>query len=186
MSLVIVDARQWQNLLDLRTGKKAQDESPSTVMVREILAKHPYPGDVEFESNRWVSDTALELIGKYQPQLACVFYAHQFFSSRYTPTNEDERKKMLADFFEEVRRFIDESGYTPVVIGSGDMVELAGEIDLTKTDGVAISSHWSARYAGLHQPSPRDLDYAAAHPRIERVVPRKEWISLFPGTEFQA
>jgi hypothetical protein len=65
--------------------------------------------------------------------------------------------------------------------GSGDMVELKGQIDLSKVDGIAISSHWSARYAGLHKASRRDLDYVSALPEVERVVRRDEWIGLFPG-----
>ncbi len=186
MSLAIVDAREWQNLLDLHTGKKVRDESPQTLMVRGILGKHPYPGDVDIRSNRWVTDTALDLIEAYQPQLACVFYAHQFFAGRYSPMPHDRRDRMIEEVFEEVRRFIDKSGYTPVIVGSGDMVELEGEIDLSKVDGLAISSHWSARYAGLHGASRRDLDLAGSHPQIERIVPRDEWIRLFPGTACQA
>jgi hypothetical protein len=185
MSLAIVDAREWQNLMDLRTGKKVQDESRQAVMVREILKRHPYPGDVEIQSNRWVTDTALDLVGAYQPQLACVFYAHQFFAGRYTPMSEDQRRTMIEDVFRETQRFIDGSGYTPVIVGSGDMVALKGEIDLSKVDGIAISSHWSARYAGLHQASQKDLGYVTSHPAIERVVKRAEWIGLFPGAEHQ-
>jgi hypothetical protein len=185
MSLAIVDAREWQNLLDLRTGKKVQDNSPQTEMVREILKKHPYPGDVDIISNRWVTDTALELVEAYEPQLACIFYAHQFFAGRYSPMSEDQRKNMIDDVFAEIARFSATTGYTPVIVGTGDMVPLAGEIDLSKVDGVAISSHWSARYAGLHQASSRDMDYASSHPAIERIVKRDEWISLFPGTAYQ-
>ncbi len=181
MSLAIVDARQWQNLFDLRTGKKLQDESSQTVMVRSILKRHPYPGDVDVESNRWVSETALDLIEAYQPELVCLFYAHQYFSGRYTPMTGEQRNKMLATAFEEIDRFIRESGYTAVIIGSGDMVELAGEMDLSKMDGIAISSHWSARYAGLHKASRRDLEYVASLPHIEKMVGRDEWIRLFPG-----
>lgn len=186
MSLAIVDAREWQNLLDLQTGKKVQDESLQTLMVRSILKKHPYPGDVDIQSNRWVTDAALDLIEAYQPQLACVFYAHQFFAGRYTPMSEDQREKMIEEVFREVQRFVEKSGYTPVIVGSGDMVELEGEIDLSKVDGVAISSHWSARYAGLHRASQRDLDFVTSHPATERVIKRDEWISLFPGIEHQS
>lgn len=186
MSLAIVDAREWQNLLDLRTGKKTQDDQPQTLMLRGLLKKHPYPGDVDILSNRWVTDTALDLINAYDPQLACVIYAHQYFAGRYSPMSEDNRKTMIEDVFAEIGRFTRESGFTPVIVGSGDLIKLAGEIDMSKTDGITISSHWSARYAGLHQASSRDLDYVASHHAIERVVPREEWISLFPGTSYQA
>jgi len=153
--------------------------------VRDILSRHPYPGDVDVESNRWVTDTALDLVDAYEPQLACVFYAHQFFAGRYSPMTEDQRKGMIENVFAEVRRFIGESGYSPVIVGSGDMVEVAGEMDLSDVDGIAISSHWSARYAGLHDASPRDLDRVRSLPQIERVVRRDEWIGLFPGVAHQ-
>lgn len=186
MSLAIVDAREWQNLLDLRTGKKVQDEKPQTLMLRGILERHPYPGDMDILSNRWVTDTALDLIDGYNPQFACIIYAHQYFAARYAPMSGEQRKTMIEDVFAEIQRFINESGYAPVIVGSGDMVKLAGEIDISKVDGLAISSHWSARYAGLHRASPRDLDYVSSHPAIEKVVRREEWIRLFPGTSYQA
>ncbi len=178
MSLAIVDAREWQNLLDLRTGKKVQDDHPQTRMVRDLLARHAYPGDVNVESNRWVTDVALDLIREYCPDLAFLFYSHQFFAGRYTPMNEEQRRAMIESVFGEVSRFVRESGYTPVIVGSGDMVEVAGEIDLSKADGTAISSHWSARYAGLHHASARDLDHVASLPQIEKIVRREEWIDL--------
>jgi hypothetical protein len=186
MSLAIVDAREWQNLMDLETGKKVQDERPQTRMVRNILAKHPYPGDVDARSNSWVTDASLDLVEAYQPQLACIFYSHQFFSGRYTPMSEDERKRMIEGVFLEAQRFVEKSGYTPVIVGTGDMVEVEGKIDLSKVDGISISSHWSARYAGLHNASKRDLEAAASHPAMERVVSREEWIRLFPGAEYRA
>ena len=80
MSLAIIDAREWQRLLDLKTGKKAEDDSPQTQMLRRILGKHPYPGDVDILSNRWVTDCALELMREYEPGLACVMHAHQYFA----------------------------------------------------------------------------------------------------------
>jgi hypothetical protein len=172
--------------MDLETGKKVQDERPQTRMVRNILAKHPYPGDVDARSNSWVTDASLDLVEAYQPQLACIFYSHQFFSGRYTPMSEDERKRMIEGVFLEAQRFVEKSGYTPVIVGTGDMVEVEGKIDLSKVDGISISSHWSARYAGLHNASKRDLEAAASHPAMERVVSREEWIRLFPGAEYRA
>lgn len=186
MSLAIVDAREWQNLLDLRTGKKVQDENPRTLMLRDILKRHPYPGDVDILSNRWVTDTALDLIDAYEPEFACVFYSHQYFAGRYTPMSEEQRKAMIENVFEEVERFTEKSGFAPVIVGSGDLVPLSGEIDLGKMDGIAISSHWSARYVGLHGASSRDLDRVASHPAIEKIVRREEWIDLFPGASYQA
>jgi len=185
MSLVVVDAREWQNLLDLRTGRKVQDESPQTLMLRGVLERHHYPGDVDLESSRWVTDTALDLVQSYQPQLACLFYAQYYFVSRHTALADNERKERIENTFKEIQRFVEVSGYTPVIVGSGDMVDSEGEIDLSKTDGLTISSHWSARYAGLHQATKRDLDHVASLPQIEKVVRREEWIRLFPEVEYE-
>jgi len=183
MSLAIVDARQWQNLFDLRTGKKVEDDSPKTRMVREVLERHPYPGDTTDLSNRWVSDTALDLIDRYDPRLVCLLYAHQYFAMRHVRTTEADRRAMFADLFREVERFVTGSGCAPVIVGTGDMTDLAGELDLSGLEGLAISSHWSARYAGLHQPSERDLAYVRAQPQVERIVSRAEWIATVPGAE---
>ena len=180
MSLAIVDARKWQRLFDLKTGKKVEDDRAQTIMLRRILEKYPYPGDVDVLSNRWVTDCTLELIREYEPGLACVMFAHQYFASRYTSMTEDQRKRMMEDVFIEIEHLVAESGYTPVIVGTGDMVPLAGEIDLSQMDGLAISSHWSARYAGLHDASARDLDFSANNPNIERIVRRDEWIAAFP------
>ena len=180
MSLAIIDAREWQRLFDLKTGKNVENDQSQTVLLRHILEKHPYPGDEDIISNRWVTDCALDLIREYEPGLACVMYAHQYFAGRYTPMTEDQRNRMMKNVFYEIERLTTESGYTSVIVGTGDMIPLVGEIDLSKMEGLAISSHWSARHAGLHDASARDLDYAASHPNIERIVRRDEWLAAFP------
>ena len=189
MSLAIVDAREWQSLLDLRTGKRINEstdpraQTPQTAMLRDILKRHPYPGDVDILSNRWVTESALELIEAYEPQLACVIYGHQYFAGRYTPMSNDERQRMMENVFAEIDQLVVKSGYEPVIVGTGDMVPLAGEIDLVKLDGLAISSHWSARYVGLHNASPRDLDHVKSLSEVEKVIGRDEWIAAFPDAE---
>ncbi|MDR1728212.1 MAG: hypothetical protein LBT74_09875 [Acidobacteriota bacterium] len=188
MSLAIVDAREWQNLLDLRTGKKVKDDdprvqAPQTATLRDVLRRHPYPGDSDPRSNRWVTDSALDLVAAYEPQLACVVYGHQYFAGRYTPMTDVQRKGMMEELFAEIDRFVARSGYEPVVVGTGDMVPLEGEIDLGKLEGLAISSHWSARYAGLHRATPRDLDHVRSLAKVERVVGRDEWLAAFPDAE---
>jgi hypothetical protein len=81
--------------------------------------------------------------------------------------------------FEEVERFVSLSGVYPVIIGTGGLTPLVASIDLTHLDGLALSTHWSARYAGLHDPSPADLDSVSALPEIERIVTRQEFSRLF-------
>jgi hypothetical protein len=181
MSLAIVDAREWQNMFDLRTGAKVEAGGTRVEMMKDVLKKFPYPGDMDPGSNRWVSDIALDLIGAYHPRFVFLNYARQYFSIRYSAMDEAERKKMIRDVFAEVERFIGESGFTPIVVGRGGMTPLLEYIDLSKLDGLAICTHWSARYAGLHGPSSADLVRLNAHPQIEMIVEREALLRLFDG-----
>ncbi len=186
MSLAIIDAREWQKTFDLRTGEKREAQGPVVDMVRDVLRRHPYPGDMEAGANRWVTDTALDLIGKYRPQFAFLIYAWQYFVSRYSPMSVEERADMVSIVFQEVNRFLSLSGFDYVLVGTGDMTPLNGFIDLSRLDGLAVSSHWSARYAGLFSPSASDLAHLEAHPHVERVVERDEFMDLFNGSSQDA
>ncbi len=186
MSLAIIDAREWQNIFDLRTGAKAYSDSPVVNIVRDVQRCHPYPGDMDRDSNKWVSDVALDIIEKYWPQLVFLAYAGQYFTNRYTPMTNDERTEMFANVFSEVNRFIELSGFTPIIIGTGDMTEFVDFIDVSKLDGLALSTHWSARYAGLHNPSDADLKYLKGHPQVEQVIGKKEILSLFTASPSDA
>jgi len=179
-SLAIVDAREWQNVFDLRTGTKVEVDGPCVRMVRGVLERHPFPGDMDEKSNRWVTEVALDFIGEYDPQFIWLTYAQQYYNHRYTPMSEDERAGMVAAACQEVEHFIAASGFTPLIVGSGDMLPFVGFIDVTKFDGLAMSTHWSARYAGLHDPSSDDFKRLREMPEIERIVSKGEWLRLFP------
>lgn len=186
MSLAIIDAREWQRSFDLQSGEKKEDDGVLVRMVKEVLHRYPFPGDLEEQSNTWVTEVALDLIKEYAPQFVYLTYAQQYYNSRYTVMTPKERVDMLAATAREVEHFIESSGFEAVLVGTGDMVDFTGFIDVTKLDGLAVSTHWSARYAGLHSPSSRDLARLKAEPSIEHIVPRDELIGLFGGTEQQA
>jgi len=181
MSLAIVDVREWQNVLDLRTGKKRDDDTPLIRMIKSVLTKHPYPGDIDAKSNRWVTDTSLDLIDKYDPSFVFLSYTQQYFSMRFTQLTKAERQQMCDAVFAEVDRFSKETGFLTIVIGTGDMIPVVGEIDLSRLDGLAINSQWSTRYAGLHGISDKDKKYIGNIAEIERVVSKAEFMSLFKG-----
>jgi len=181
MSMAIVDARGWQNAFDLETGDRTGGEGAVEGMVRAVLQRHPYPGDMDPGSNRWVTETALDLIKNYSPRFVFLTYAGQYFSGRYSPMTEKERAVMISGAFAEAERFLDRSGFSPIVVGTGDLTPLSAYIDATKLDGFAVCTHWSTRYAGLYGPSPEDMKALADHPHVERVVSREEVVSLFNG-----
>ncbi len=186
MSITILDAREWQTMLDLRTGEKIERNGILIDMVKGLLRRHPYPGDMDRASNRWVTDTALDLMQNYKPSFVFLTYAAQYFSSRYNNMTEKQRAQTISEAFIEAGRFIDASGFTGIVIGTGNMTPLRGVIDVTEIDGLAVSTHWSARYAGLHGPSHDDLSALNNNTQIERIVPRSEVCRLFGATPEQA
>jgi hypothetical protein len=179
MSRAIIDAREWQKVFDLRTGAALADASPLDQMVRAVQERHPYPGDLDAAGNRWVTDTALDLMERYDPSFVFLTYAQQYFSGRYSLLTDADWAAAVAAVYEEVERFVSLSGFTPLIVGTGGMAPLVASVDLTRLDGLALCTHWSARYAGLHDPSPMDLHAVAAHPNIERVVTREEFLHLF-------
>lgn len=182
MSLAIVDAREWQRVLDLETGQKVERDGPVLQMMKGVLQRHPYPGDTAAGSGAWVTDTALDLIEQYDPGFVSLSYAHLYFSARFMSVSEVERKAMVLGLFEEIARFVKASGFTPVVLGTGGMTPLVDVIDLSRLDGLALCTLWSARYCGLHGPSDQDMDAVARHPWVERIVARQEFLTLFGGT----
>ncbi|OPY67134.1 MAG: hypothetical protein A4E62_02347 [Syntrophorhabdus sp. PtaU1.Bin002] len=185
MSIAIVDARGWQNTLDLKTGEKIDAAGPVIKLVKDVLQRHPYPGDTDPGSNRWVSDTAFDLIDRYAPRFVFLTYAAQYFSGRYTPMSKETRARMISDVFLEAERFINRSGFAAIAVGTGDMTPLLGFIDVTRLDGLAVCTHWSTRYAGLYGPSPDDMKILEEHPHIEKIVSQEEVVRLFDGTPEQ-
>jgi hypothetical protein len=181
MSLAIIDAREWQNTFDLRTGHEEKTDSQMIRMAKSILANHAYPGDTNPDSNAWVTDTALELVEKYQPQFIFLAYAQFYFSDRHEPLGNPQRGKMLEELFKQVDRFIGQSGFTPVIMGNGDTIPVLDTMELNRLDGLALSS--GDRYAGLYRPSERDWEYINALKYIERIVPKQEFLQLFGGTD---
>ncbi|MEN6390064.1 MAG: hypothetical protein ABFD04_06570, partial [Syntrophomonas sp.] len=143
MSLGIIDAREWQRVFDLKTGRKREVNHPTVEMVRDIIAKHPFPGDVEMATNAWVTDTALELIEKYDPQFAFISYGLPYFTFRFHQTTAEERKRVVDSVFKEIERLVERSGFTPVIVGSGGLVPIKGYINLSRLDGLAVASNWT-------------------------------------------
>ena len=180
MSIAVIDAREWQNTFDLRTGEKIQDDGPCVSMAKGVLERHPFPGDMDEKGNAWVTDVALDFLKEYDPDFIWLTYARQYYLSRYNALTPEERAEILSDTFRQVERFAESSGFTPVIVGTGDMADFRGFIDITKLDGLALSTHWYVRYAGLHDASMNDLERLKSIEEIEQIVSREELIGLFP------
>lgn len=180
MSIAVMDVNGWQNVLDLKNGKKGNDNSPVTRLVKQVLGRHPYPGGSSLESNQWITDTALDMLGRYHPDFIFLSYAQQFTANRFTMLEDIVRNEMIDAVFAEALRFVKESGFAPVIIGSGDMIPLDGWIDLTNLSGLAVGPDWS-NYAGLQGASSMDLDYLHNLQQVEKIVSSAELGKEFGG-----
>lgn len=180
MSIAVVDAREWQNTFDLRTGDKLDAKGREVDSLKGVLARHPFPGDTDEKSDAWVTDTALDLIGAYDPQFVWLTYASQFYNCRYVPMDEQQRRALFDNVVFEINRFCEASGFTPIIVGTGALAPVRTFTDVSRLDGVALATHWAVRYAGLHEPSPADLEKLQAIPDIIRITSREELMKLFP------
>ncbi len=178
-SVAIIDARQWQNQFDLRTGAKSTETNEAILLLRRVLSEHPYPGDLDGGSNRWVTETALELVREYRPGFVLLTYAEQYFATRIASLSGAEKKRIMVDLCREVDNFLEQTGMTPVIIGRGGVMPTQGFIDISGLDGIGVSPHWSARYGGVHEPSESDLAWLQSHPHIHRVVAKTAYQQLF-------
>ena len=75
---------------------------------------------------------------------------------------------------------------TPFIIGTGGTLPLEGEIDLTELDGFVTASRMGPIYAGLYQPSERDLYYLNQLEAIQMVLPMNRLSQVWkPGNGFE-
>lgn len=187
MSYGLIDVREWSIFVDLVTGKRVD---PSALdhdiklaqSIQQIVDNNPYPGDFEPESIDWVTDVACELNSAYRPNLMILSYAQPYFLSRFRDISPSTWGDTVDRLFENVGRFTGSTGFTPVVVGLGGMTPLREYIDLNSIDGLVLSGGGTVYYAGLFEPSARDLTKIERMPGIERIVSKQEFINEFGGS----
>jgi hypothetical protein len=187
MSYGLIDVREWSVLVDLVTGKRmdpsalGHDIEPIQ-SIRRIVENNPYPGDFEPESIDWVTDVACELNCAYRPHLMILSYAQPYFLARFRETSPSVWSNTVDRLFESISRFTSSTGFTPVVVGLGGMTPLQEYIDLNNIDGLVLSGGGSVYYAGLFEPSARDLSKIEKMSGIEKIVSKREFIDEFGGS----
>jgi hypothetical protein len=183
MQIGLIDVVEWQTTVDFRTGRQVEIEHPLVNLAAQILRAHPYPGDLTGAGDRWVTDTALDLNARYVPDFMLLVYANLYFPAVFSPLSEEERAAQIAQTFGQIERFLEESGFAPVIVGLGDFVPFKGYVYLTDLDGEVISGGMNPRYAGLNRPTARDLDRLAEREGIALIVKRDEFRAQFGGCQ---
>lgn len=181
MRIGLIDVIDWQTEVDFKSGRSVKVKHPLVDMAGEVLRKHPYPGDLTPGASRWVTDAALDINSRYQPNLMLLTYSRIFFSSLFQPSDKAEQAARIRETFDEVQRFLEISGFAAVIVGLGDLTPMMGFIDSTGLDALTISGGMSTRYAGLFGASSRDLKSMANHPQIGRIIDRDAFRAQFGG-----
>ncbi|MCR4419599.1 MAG: hypothetical protein QHH27_04670 [Clostridia bacterium] len=181
MKLAVIDATDWQVTVDLERGREVQPEHPLLPVLASLLKAHPFPGDLDASSARWVTDVALDVVDGYRPSFMMLIYATPYLVSAFTPTDTAQRAAVVDQVFAEIGRFLVQTDFTPVIVGLGGMVPLRGQVDLTGLEGLAVAGGMPAQYAGLFRPAPRDLAFLRRLPGVARIVDRVSFQKEFGG-----
>jgi hypothetical protein len=152
-------------------------------LCKSVLARHPYPGDLSGAGPQWVTDTALDLVQRYEPRFLMLTYASLFFAATFSPQGEGERLAMVGQEFAEIQRFLDHSDYVPVIVGLGDLGPARGTVDVMHLEGEVVAGGMSPRFAGLFRPTAGDLATLERHPGVERIVDRESFRAQFGGQD---
>lgn len=178
----IIDVREWQTTIDLETGKKHEIDSEIATIAKNIISKNYYPGDLDSGGIEWVKDVALELNNAYEPDFMLINFAQPYFISRFKQISADKWCGMINSIFDNIKTFLDKSGFVPVVVGLGNTIPLIDYIDLSSLDGIALCGGMSAYYAGLFGATSDDIKYLKRIPEIERIVSKQEFVDQFGGS----
>lgn len=183
MKIGLIDVVEWQTAVDFRTGRPVEVAHPLADLAAEVLRAHPYPGDLTGAGDHWVTDTALDLNARYEPDLMLLVYANLYFPAVFSPLSEEEHAAQTARTFGQIARFLGESGFVPVIVGLGDFVPFKGYVYLTDLDGEVISGGMNPRYAGVNRATARDLEQLAERAGVARLVERDEFRAQFGGCQ---
>ncbi|MBN1289311.1 MAG: hypothetical protein JXA49_06725 [Actinobacteria bacterium] len=179
----IIDAREWQTAVDMRSGCTLDGIRPQWRQISEVIDKYPYPGDLSEEGNQWVVDVSIEVVRLFNPSLVFLLFANQTFRALFGGIDERTMAAESDRVAECIEKFVFNTGYEPFVIGTGGFCKLKGFMNLMSTDGLALGGGIPGGHIGIFSPSDKDLDTLRSDLRVVRLVSRDEFRSQFGGND---
>jgi pyruvate formate lyase activating enzyme len=116
-----------QKLFDFKTGKTATSSDKLIGEVGNLIKGDPYPGDGLIESDDWVTRHALRLTSYYEPDIVMLNYSQPWFVSMNNP---EKRIEAVNNALSNAHAFVDETGYTPLIVGLGGFEKVETAIPL--------------------------------------------------------
>lgn len=185
MTTGIIDVVEWQSVIDLATGRTIRAAGPLVTLAEEIQRDFRYPGDQNAASCEWVTDVGLAFCNRYRPGFIFLTYASPYFFQIFGKKGEETTGEIIQSAFGSVSRFVEESGYNPVILGTGGTVPLRGTIDLSGLDGLENVAGPVPAYAAVTSPSERDFARLRDDPRIHVIMTGEEYTDLHSPCDTQ-
>jgi hypothetical protein len=159
MAHLILDAEGWQNVVDFKTGESLQSwDNPVVDDMLPILSALPYPGDANLDSIEWTGEMGKALYDYYKPDFIMLAYATADFVKSSVPQSAKEEAETHRRLFASAEDFLTHTGCTPLIIGTGGMSEIRGEL---------IEPHMRNRFSQTNGLNPYAGLFRAARGEIE-------------------
>jgi len=184
----VICSEEETQYLHFKTGESLENLPKHHLLgsIVQLMKKYPYPGDLAPESIDWVTNVALELEQIYKPKFVFLSYANFYLISLLKHPGLYDQEALRRHLFAEVERFLRQTGLTPFIVGTGGTLPLEGEVDLTELDGFVTASRLGPVYAGLYQPSKRDLYYLNQLEAVQMILPQDRFAQVWrPPSNFE-
>ncbi len=143
-----------------------------TKSICDFVKDNSYPGDLNLNSYDWITEAALRMDATYNPNFMFLSYANPYYAAIHTPPNVLMWEKHLEKLYYEVERFINQTDYIPIIVGTGGTYVLEDRVDLSYLEG-RVNFNWPGSvYASVYNSTAKDLKMMKKDNAIQMVIPR--------------
>jgi len=178
----IIDVREWQATVDLKTGKPCLINETVAAPLRALASRYPYPGDQNDKGVDWVTEVARETVKLYNPQFLYLNYNQPIFNGLYRPQQTEQRQQTIKKIFSDCQSFAEQNNFSLVMVGMGDTVPLQGYISEPRLQGLLMASAWSHYLGGLLKAEAGDLKLLQANEHIAAIISKEDLASTYQLT----
>lgn len=179
MKEVLLDVGGFQSVVDFETGEPIETEpSESMRKVMEMTPKIPFPGDRKIETIDWTIDAAIEVNKLIQPDYMFISMATPMMLRLYEEFTDEENDAIDTRVFQQVDRFLSETGFEPIIVGGGGVSKPKGVIDFSSLTTQPILSMCSHNIASLYDAAPGDAEKLKDIEHIKQIISKEEYIAL--------
>lgn len=179
--LGIIDAGNWQSLIDMKTGRQLENQGDNFADIRALARNWPYPGDLSDESIDWVTGAAQVVADMHRPAWMLLTFVQPYFMELFSPEDKAMSQLRQERILGGIRSFASRNGFEPLVVVTSEYVPLQGLITQPEITGILESWPWGFAMAGISGASAEDEAILNAHPLIQHVIPKSRVLASYPG-----